>query len=123
MVKKMSVETENTKREIKEIIDKCVKCGLCRELCPVLKVVREEGYSPRGKVVMFENDVFEKIVYDCTLCKACEKSCPANLKLCSAFIKAREILVKQKREPHEARDIMKNIEKTGNPYGVKEETD
>ena len=114
----MVIEAENSKREIKEIIEKCVKCGLCRELCPVLKVMREEAYSPRGKVLMFDNDFIEKIVYDCTLCKACEKTCPANLKLCSAFVKAREVLVKQKREPHEARDLMKNLDKSGNPFGI-----
>ena len=117
----MSLESENAKREIKEIIEGCVKCGLCKELCPVIKVMREEAYGPRGKVILFENDFFEKIVYDCTLCKACEKSCPASLKLCTAFIRSREILVKQKRESPETRDIIKNLDKTGNPFGVREE--
>ncbi len=116
----MSIEAENAKREIKEIVEKCVKCGLCKELCPVIKVMREEAYGPRGKVIMFDNDFIEKIVYDCTLCKACEKTCPASLKLCTAFLKAREVLVKQKREPHEAKDIIKNLEKTGNPFGMKD---
>ena len=119
----MTVESDNTKRELKEIVEGCVKCGLCRELCPVLRTLKEEQYSPRGKAVMLDNFYIEKIVYDCTLCKACEKSCPANLKLCDAFIKAREILVKQKREPHEARDVLKNLEKTGNPFGIEEEKD
>jgi glycolate oxidase iron-sulfur subunit len=117
----MSVEIENAKIEIREIIEKCVKCGLCKELCPVIKVMREEAYGPRGKIIMLENDFIEKIVYDCNLCRACEKTCPAGVKLCSAFVLAREVLVQQKREPVEARDIIRNLDKTGNPYGVKEE--
>lgn len=117
----MSIEADNSKVEIKELVEKCIKCGLCKELCPVIKILREEGYSARGKVIMFENDFFEKIVYDCTLCKACEKSCPSNLKLCTAFIRAREVLVKQKREVTLAKDVLKNLEKTGNPYGINEE--
>ncbi len=113
----MTVETDNAKEEIKDIVEQCFKCGLCRELCPVLRVMREEQYSPRGKAIILENGSFEKIVYECSLCKACEKKCPYSLKLCSAFIRAREILVSQKREISANREMIKNLEKSGNIYG------
>ena len=116
----MTIEGDNAKTEIKELVHGCVKCGLCKELCPVLKVLKEEQYSPRGKAIMLDNFSIEKIVFDCTLCKACEKKCPANLKLCDAFIRAREVLVRQKRDSHENREIIKNLEKTGNPFGITE---
>jgi len=113
----MPIETENAKEEIREIIEKCTKCGRCKNLCPVLRVMREEQFSPRGKVIILENDYFEKIVYDCTLCKACEKQCPFDLKLCDAFIKARQVLVGQKKEIPENKEMIKNLDKIGNIYG------
>jgi Fe-S oxidoreductase len=117
----MGIDSENAKQEAKEIIEKCFRCGLCRELCPVLRVEREEQFSPRGKAIIIDNSNFEKIVYDCTLCKACEKKCPAGIKLCSSFIKAREVLVLQGKELASCKEVIKNLEETGNIYGTKEE--
>lgn len=115
----MGVEDYNLKQEIKEITDKCIKCGMCNNFCPVLREVREEQYSPRGMTVMLDQGFFEKIVYKCTLCKACEENCPVELKLCEAFTKARKLLVSQKKEFKENREMINNIKKTGNVYGIK----
>jgi len=116
----MTIEADNAKEEIKEIVEKCFRCGLCRELCPVLKVMRTEQYSPRGRAIILVNDFFERVVYDCTLCKACEKQCPVDLKLCDAFIKARKVLVGQRRELEENKEMINNVNKEGNIYGQKE---
>lgn len=89
----MGVEEFNAKEEIKEIVEKCISCGMCNSICPVLRIVREEQVSPRGRTLILNNKFIEKSVYDCTLCKACEKRCPLGLKLCDAFIKARQVLV------------------------------
>jgi glycolate oxidase iron-sulfur subunit len=115
----MSLEIENAKEEIREIVEKCIKCGMCRRLCPVLRILREEQYSPRGRAIILENGFFEKLVYDCTLCKACEEKCPLNLELCSAFIKARKVLVGQKKEIFENREMIKNLNRTGNVFGMR----
>lgn len=117
----MAIEIENAKEEINEIIEKCIKCGLCKSLCPVFKVMRGEQNSPRGRVIMLENNFIEKIIYDCCLCKACEVQCPLNLKLCDAFIRARMILVNQGRDFSKNKDIINNLSKTGNIFGIKEE--
>lgn len=117
----MAIESENAKEEIREIIEGCIKCGLCRSLCPVLRTLREEQFSPRGRTIMLDNGFIEKIVYDCTLCKACEKQCPVNLKLCDAFIKARQVLVSQKKEILSNKEMIRNLNKTGNIFGIKEE--
>ena len=114
----MTIESDNAKEEIKEIVEQCVRCGLCKSLCPVLKVMREEQFSPRGKAIILDNNNFEKIVYECTLCKACEKKCPLDLKLCDAFIKARQVLVESKKEIPENKAMIKNLEKTGNIFGI-----
>ncbi len=119
----MTIEIDNAKEEIREIVERCFKCGLCRELCPVLRVMRTEEYSPRGKAIILENLEYEKIVYECSLCKACEVKCPLNLKLCTAFIKCREIHVNQKKELAENKEMIKNLEKSGNIYGIQEKKD
>ncbi len=116
----MAIEIDNAKEEIKEIVQQCIRCGMCKELCPVLKILREEQFSPRGKAIILDNQFFEKIIYDCTLCKACEVKCPLNLKLCDAFIKARKILVASGKEIPANEDMIKNINKTGNIFGIKE---
>ncbi len=91
----MTIESDNAKEEIKEIVEKCFKCGLCKPLCPVFKIMREEQFSPRGRAMVLDKAYIDKIVYDCTLCGVCEEKCPLDLKLCEAFIKARKVLVEQ----------------------------
>lgn len=114
----MTIEIENAKEEIKEIVEKCFRCGLCRELCPVLRVMRVEHYSPRGRAVILDNKNFEKLIYDCSLCKACEEKCPLDLELCKAFIKARQVLVAQKKEIPQNKEMIKKLNKTGNIFGI-----
>ena len=114
----MSIEIDNAKEEIKELVGACYRCGLCKELCPVLRIVRTEHYSPRGKAIILDKTFYEKIFYDCSLCKACEIKCPVNLKLCKAFIKARQVLVLQNRELPAGKEIIENLEKTGNIFGI-----
>ena len=112
-----NVEVDNAIEEIKEISEKCVRCGMCKSLCPFFLVLREEYMSPRGKTMMLDKDVYEKIIYDCTLCKACEQKCPLNLKVCEQFRKARKVLVGKGKETKENKEMMKNVEKFGNPFG------
>ena len=117
----MVMEIDNAKEEVKEVVSACFRCGLCKSYCPVLRVLREEQFSPRGKVIILDNSYYERLVYDCTLCKACEVKCPAHLKLCDAFIKARKVIVASGREVPEAAEVIRNLNKTGNVYGIKEE--
>jgi glycolate oxidase iron-sulfur subunit len=112
----MTIESDNAREEIREIVERCFKCGLCKELCPVLRVLRKEQSGPRGKAIMLDCKYIDKIVYYCTLCKACEKKCPLNLKLCTAFVKARQI-VASKDELPEAKEMVKNLQETGDIYG------
>jgi glycolate oxidase iron-sulfur subunit len=119
----MAVEEHNAKQEVKEIVERCINCGLCKSLCPVFQVIREESYSPRGKSILLNNNDYEKLVYSCTLCKACELKCPMKIKLCTAFIKARKVLVEQKKENSGAKAVMKNLNKTKNIYGIEEKNE
>ena len=113
------IEEHNTTLEIKEIVSKCIKCGMCNNFCPVLREIREEDQSPRGLAVAMDQGYYEELVYKCTLCNACEENCPVELKLNEAFIKARKLLVMQKREMPENKEMVNNFKKTGNVFGIK----
>ena len=52
-----------------------------------------------------------------------QKQCPLNLKLCTAFIKARKVLVEQKKELPENKEMIRNLNKFGNVFGEKERKD
>ena len=111
------VEADNAKEEIQEILEKCTKCGMCKSLCPVFKIIREETISPRGKVMILQEKLYDKIIYECSLCKACEERCALNIKLCEAFRKARKVLVETGHETRENKEMIKNIREEGNPFG------
>jgi len=112
----MEVERDNAKEEAVEIMEKCIKCGMCKELCPVFKVLKEEQYSPRGHAIIISEDIFDKIVFDCTLCKACEEKCPMRMNICEAIKKARQVLNLKNKENPEAKKIVKKVLEGKNPY-------
>jgi len=112
----MAVEEFNAKEEIKEIVEKCIRCGMCNSLCPVLRILRQEYNSPRGRAIILDNKFFEKLVYDCSLCKACEVNCPLDLKLCDAFIRARQVLVLQGKELGKNKEMLGNLKDKGGVY-------
>ena len=112
----MSIEEKNAKEEITEIVEKCIKCGLCKELCPVFKVLREEQYSPRGHAILLSNKIYDKILFDCTLCRACEEKSPINIKLCTAIKKARNVLNIRGKENEANKRMLEKLNKKENPY-------
>lgn len=109
--------------EINEIIKPCIKCGMCKSLCPIFKILLEEQYSPRGKAIMLDEKLIDEIVFKCNLCRACKVKCPLNIELDKAFRKAREVLVLEGKELKENKEMIENIRKTGNPFGDKSKGD
>ena len=115
----MSIESENAKEEIKEIVEKCVKCGICKQTDSVFRVQREEQFSARGKAILLNNGIYNHTVYMDNLSGACEKICPLNIKMHEAIIKARKILVEEDKASEKAKEIIDNLDRTGNVFGVK----
>jgi glycolate oxidase iron-sulfur subunit len=108
---------ENLNEECVAILQNCIKCGMCKSLCPVFKVLKEEEVSPRGHSISLNDKKINELVFKCTLCKACEQKCPLNLKICDAIKLARESLNVSEKELKSNKEMMKNIRKTGNPFG------
>ncbi len=111
------IQAKNLLEEVSVELEKCIKCGMCKNICPVFKTLREEGVSARGKSIILSEKLISDIIFKCNLCKACEQKCPLNIKLCDSFLKAREASVLMGKELKQNKDMIENIRKYGTPMG------
>ncbi|MBU0957839.1 MAG: (Fe-S)-binding protein [Nanoarchaeota archaeon] len=112
-----SIEGENAKEEIEEILSKCIYCGLCNSNCGVFRILKEEKVSPRGQILILQDEIIDKIIYACNLCLACEEKCPVNVKVCDAIKKARFAMVESGKVSKGNKEILDNVRKFGNVHG------
>jgi Fe-S oxidoreductase len=121
MVRKISeadkIEAANLLEEASEIFEGCVRCGMCKSLCPVFKILKEERVSARGKGIILSEKVMDKVLFECTLCRACEERCPLGIKVCDAVRKGREAMVLKGKGLKGNEEMISNVRKTGNPFG------
>ena len=111
------IEADNLMEEASEIFDSCIKCGMCKSLCPVFKTLKEERVSARGKAIILSDKVMNKVIFECTLCRGCEQKCPLGIKVCDAIRKAREAMVLRGKGLKSNEEMITNIRKTGSPFG------
>jgi len=93
------IEANNLLEEAQDVFENCIHCGKCKSLCPAFKVLKEESISPRGHAINLSQKILENALYQCTLCKVCEETCPMNIKICTAVRKGREALVLKGKTP------------------------
>lgn len=77
--------------EYRELLEKCVHCGLCLEACPTYAVFGTEMDAPRGRIALMRAAVNGKIDQEaflttfaehitlCLECRACETACPSGV--------------------------------------------
>ena len=79
-------------------LDKCVRCGACRQVCPVFKTSRLERDSARGKLSLIRacskgdlplTPVFRKSIDHCILCLNCVSNCSNNVRVDRIILAAR----------------------------------
>lgn len=82
-------------------IEKCVKCGGCKTVCPTFNYGLMEPLSARGRMMMLRDlykggispgKLFRDRIWSCLLCGLCESSCPAGVPVTSAIYRARKRL-------------------------------
>ncbi|ACV61876.1 protein of unknown function DUF224 cysteine-rich region domain protein [Desulfofarcimen acetoxidans DSM 771] len=77
-------------KDIQSQFQKCVRCGLCRSVCPIFKEDRRETAAPRGKVFLAQMLAEGEITPDskaaqnlsmCLMCESCSSECPSGIEV------------------------------------------
>ncbi|MBI5887282.1 MAG: (Fe-S)-binding protein [Deltaproteobacteria bacterium] len=105
-------------KHLKDEINKCVKCGTCRSICPTFRVIGRESASARGKITLIGarfnseldiTDAYLKHIKECTMCGACRDTCPNGVDTIGIINAARAQAVKEQGLPLAANLFLKNI--------------
>ena len=90
---------------LKEIAEKCVRCGICQSVCPVFAEIQQEAAVARGKVTLIRRLFSEGVGYSpklatyllqCLGCGACSESCPNGVEADELILAARAMMVEKK---------------------------
>lgn len=93
---------------------KCIRCGVCQNICPVYQQVTGHAYGsiyegPMGIVLtplLAGYDKAGELPYASTLCGACTDHCPVKIPLHELILKHREDMVAQGFTPTREKQIM-----------------
>ena len=58
--------------------DECIKCGICLQKCPVMKMEQNEAQAEIVRLINGEET--ERVLNECTFCFTCNHYCPNGLK-------------------------------------------
>jgi Fe-S oxidoreductase len=119
------------RKDIIDIVSKCVKCRFCITQCPIYEV--SDGWVTQGgsgitqslyygiKLDRIDKDLRD-ILIRCTTCRSCEIICDrlmAGVKLVDAIKMGRRLLFEEQVSPiHEQQNALENLQLVGNPYGM-----
>ncbi|MBN1504862.1 MAG: 4Fe-4S dicluster domain-containing protein, partial [Candidatus Eisenbacteria bacterium] len=107
---------------VSEELVRCIKCGMCRAVCPTLIETLSESQGARGRVSLVEavfdgrlglSDIFDDRVSTCLNCKACVQACPSGVRVDDIILAARAELVSRGRFPFVKRLLMRGLLKRG----------
>ena len=97
-------------KEYRDLLEKCVHCGLCLEACPTYAVFGTEMDAPRGRIALMRGAVNGKIDHEaflttfaehitlCLECRACETACPSGVQY-GKLIEGARIALEDLRRP------------------------
>ncbi len=75
----------------RENLARCLRCGLCREVCPAFRATGRERFSPRGRLALLQAALegeavaeefgapFREALDYCLSCRACAERCPSGV--------------------------------------------
>ncbi|MBD3409457.1 MAG: 4Fe-4S dicluster domain-containing protein, partial [Ignavibacteriales bacterium] len=109
----------------------CTECGRCDDACPAtttgkalspraIEIAvrrRSEEYGEEGALV--PDYISEKEIWQCLTCGACVEECPAMIEHVDTIVETRRHLaLTAGQTPPEIDRVLREIERTGNPYGM-----
>jgi len=80
---------------------KCVRCGICKSICPTYLIEPDEGMSARGRVLLLAALVEKRLIptknlsekiFSCLLCEACKNICPLGIDIPEVIYQGRKEL-------------------------------
>ncbi len=101
-----------------EELERCVRCGTCRTVCPVFASIQREPASARGRISLIKGYVdgeiaisqrYLKSIKECTLCGACAENCPNGVDIPEAVLSARIESVEKRGLPSLGSFILKSL--------------
>lgn len=103
----------------------CTMCGYCKNVCPTFVSLLWDPPSSRGRVIMSygmlegelePDDSVVKALYQCTLCRDCNRRCPSKVKVPDIVRAARADLVEKGLAYDAHKAFIDNIKNTGNIF-------
>jgi Fe-S oxidoreductase len=127
----------------KEMLDgfSCTECGRCQDACPayatgkalspklLIMGLRDQVFAEGGDLIAAARGAYEgqplvptavsdEVVWDCVTCGACVQACPVSIEHVDHIVDLRRHLVMvESRFPAEAEPMMRDIERSSNPWG------
>jgi len=104
----------------------CTMCGYCKNVCPTFVNLLRDPPSGRGRMVMSYgilekemkiDDSVAKALYQCLMCRDCNRRCPSKVKVPDVVKAARADLVDAGFAYETHKTIIDNIKRTGNIFG------
>lgn len=112
----------------------CTECGACDLVCPA--AASGSPLAPRRLVQglwhacgptnghgapapdLVPGAVSAEALWSCTLCAACSRACPVLVRPPEAVLELRRELVTRNELPPRAAEVLSNLARCGNPYGL-----
>lgn len=103
---------------VKDQIERCLKCGLCRSVCPIFAEVIDESGCARGKIALaealLEGDLelgkdFSDRLSKCLNCKSCIEVCPSGIRVDEVILATRAEIFEKGQFPFIKRLVFKYL--------------
>ena len=94
----------------RQLLQQCVHCGLCLQVCPTYSLFGTEMDSPRGRISLMRaaaagylsreefTQVFNTHISLCLACRSCETACPSGVKY-GRLVEGARVALEAYRQP------------------------